>query len=273
MAHVVYNASVQSLYLTRSHARAFYICANCGAHIARGSVYFRHDPAPYARWDRGHESSHWCHECIVASVPEATETSRRFIVPAVRVARTDSQTVIQPVCVEFLPFSAVLSERLCADPELVHQLTPAEFEQFVCERLFAMGFEPRQVGRTNQGDGGIDILFWPRLASAFPILGAAQVKHRRDPHRKVPPAAVREFASVLAGHPFNAGLLVTNTSFTPTAEWYAREHSRLLRLRGFEDIRRWLAGNFSDEAEWREIPESIEVAPGLVVPIRRRRVG
>jgi hypothetical protein len=193
----------------------------------------------------------------------------RFVVPAVRVTGAADQTVVQPACVDVLPFSAILAERLRADPALIHQMSPEEFEQFTCDQLFAMGFEPRQVGRTNQGDGGIDIVFWPRTASAFPLLGAAQVKHRRDPGRKVKPADVREFAGALAGHPFSAGLLVTNSSFTPNAEWYQREQAKLVRLRGFEDIRRWLAGNFGDEAEWREIPESIEVAPGVVIPIRR----
>jgi hypothetical protein len=69
-------------------------------------------------------------------------------------------------------------------------------------------------------------------------------------------------------HGFNAGLLVTNTAFTPDAEWFAREHARLLRLRGFSDIGRWLELDFSDDAEWREIPREIEVCPGVVIPIR-----
>jgi len=47
------------------------------------------------------------------------------------------------------------------------------------------------------------------------------------------------------------------------------EKAKLLRLRGFDDIRRWLAGNFTDDAEWREMPDSIEVARGVIVPIQR----
>ena len=136
-----------------------------------------------------------------------------------------------------------------------------------------MGYEPRRLGRTNQADGGIDVVFWSRNPSTFPILGAAQVKHRRDPSRKVAPHVVRDFAGAVNGRQFNSALLVTNTSFTPSAEWYARDHSALLRLRGFEDIRRWVAGNFSDDAEWREMPSSIQVAPGVIVPIRRATAG
>jgi hypothetical protein len=72
----------------------------------------------------------------------------------------------------------------------------------------------------------------------------------------------------VAGHSLAAGLLVTNTSFSPDAEWYAREHAKLIRLRDFNDIKRWLFNNFTDDAEWREIPSSIEVCPGVIVWIR-----
>lgn len=76
------------------------------------------------------------------------------------------------------------------------------------------------------------------------------------------------FAGVISAHPFNAGVIVTNTSFSPDAEWFAREHARLIRLRDFNDICRWIGGTFADEAEWREIPHSLELCPGIVVKIR-----
>jgi hypothetical protein len=131
-----------------------------------------------------------------------------------------------------------------------------------------MGFEPLRVGPTNRKDGGIDVVFWPRLSGAFPFLGAAQVKHHHDMSIKEGPATVRDFAGVIAGHEFNAGIIVTNTSFSPDAQWFARERAKLLRLRDFTDIRRWMFNNFSDEAEWREIPKSIELSPGIIVKIR-----
>jgi len=268
-----YDIWMRSLYLTRSRARGLYFCVNCGGRIARGATYFRNDPPPFASWRRGEQSSQWCRGCILSSLPEAETLAGRFVVPGVRVLRDETAVGVQPVCVELLPFPAELLDQLVSDPHLLHELTPEQFEHFTCERLYAMGFEPRLVGRTNQDDGGIDIIFWSRMISSFPVLGAAQVKHRRDPDRLVQPATVRDFAGALAAHPFTAGLLVTNTSFSPSAEWFAREHARLMRLRGFTDIRRWLAGNFTDETEWRELPKTIEVAPGVIVPITRSRAG
>jgi len=179
-----------------------------------------------------------------------------------------SAPVLEPLRVELVGVGRLLAERLAADPSLIHTLTPSEFEGFVCDRLFAMGLEPRRVGGLNQRDGGVDIVFWPRSKGAFPFLGAAQVKHHRDSCCTEGPATVREFYGAIANLSFNAGLLVTNTGFTPDAEWYAREHARLIRLRGFSDIRRWLLEDFDDAAEWRELPSSIELCPGVKVKIR-----
>lgn len=182
--------------------------------------------------------------------------------------RAEESGLVAPFRVELVGIGKALSEKLAVDPTLVHKLSPAEFEEFICDRLFSMGFEPRRTGHVNRKDGGIDIIFWPRLSGMFPFLGAAQVKHHRDPVHSQGSAAIRELAGVIAHHPFNVGLFVTNTSFSPDARWFVRDHAKLLRLRGFEDIRRWLVGNFSDEAEWREIPNSIEICEGIVVRIR-----
>jgi len=162
---------------------------------------------------------------------------------------------------------AILAQKLAVQPSLIHRITPGEFEEFICERLFAMGLEPQRVGATNRRDGGVDVVFWPRYGS-FPFLGAAQMKHHRNPHAKQGPSVVRDFAGTIAGHSFNAGLLITNTSFSPDAKWFAKHHAKLLRLRDFSDIKRWLVCNFSDEAEWREIPSSIELCPGVHVKVR-----
>jgi hypothetical protein len=185
-----------------------------------------------------------------------------------QVAQPKQVLLLEPLRVELVGIGRLLSDRLAIDPALVHSLTPGQFEELICDRLSAMGFEPRRIGETNRKDGGIDVVFWPRLSTAFPFLGAAQIKHHRNPQRNEGPSTVREFSGAIADHPFNAGLLVTNTAFSPDAEWYAREHARLIRLRGFVDIRRWVLGNFSDDAEWREIPSSIELCPGVVVKIR-----
>jgi hypothetical protein len=130
-----------------------------------------------------------------------------------------------------------------------------------------MGLHVQRVGHTFQKDGGIDFVFYPEASTTFPFLGAVQVKHHRSENRKTGPAHVREFAGSVRSGPFNAGLLITNTSFSADAQWVAAKHSSLVRLRGLKDLRRWFQGNFTDETEWREIPSSIELCPGIFVEL------
>jgi hypothetical protein len=170
--------------------------------------------------------------------------------------------------VEIVGVGAILAAQIAAEPASLYGLEPGQFEEFICDRLNAMGLEPKRVGAVNRKDGGIDVLFWPKTKGAFPFLGAAQIKHHRDPGRKEGSSTVRDFAGAIAGHPIGAALLVTNTAFTPDAEWFAQERARLIRLRGLTDISRWVVNNFADESEWREIPLEIELCPGVVVKVR-----
>jgi hypothetical protein len=287
-----------TLYLIQTRARSDYICPACQRKIPRGSLHFRHDPYPLARVYRREPTTHWCRQCILASDPSPQDPETgRIRVPAVLVTHRASQEPVRelpplepipaphgtnrasrelvtqlplwtPIQVEFIGIGHILSDQLAKDPSLIYSIKSGEFEEFICDRLFAMGFEPRRVGETNRKDGGVDVVFWPRLTGAFPFLGAAQVKHHHNPVIKEGSGTVRDFAGTIAGFPFNAGLLITNTLFTPDAEWFAREHAKLIRLRDFRDIRRWLFNNFDDEAEWREIPNSIELCPGIVIRIR-----
>jgi Restriction endonuclease len=263
-----------TLYLIETKAANPYLCSACNRPILRGTPHFRHDPYPYARQYRGQQTTHWCRECILNSDPGPKDRiTSRLRVPAVRVlSRSQAQHEsdqgrIELVRIAVVGIAPMLAARLAAEPELVHRFSPGEFEEFVCDRLAAMGLEPKRVGPTNKKDGGIDIVFWPRSKAAFPFLGAAQVKHHRNPSTKEGPSTVREFAGAISGHPFNAGIIVTNTSFSPDAQWYARERANLIRLREFQDIRRWMFNKFDDDAEWREMPSSIELCPGVVVKL------
>ena len=261
------------LYLLETRAAKEYACAGCKTLIPTGSSHFRHDPHPKARQFRGEKYSHWCLKCIADANPGPKEfVTRRIRVPVVQVvgkyADFDAPSSLKLLTVSVVGIGAALAQRLMNDPQVMHTLSPSDFEEFICERLTQMGLEAKLVGHTNQKDGGIDIVFWPQDKCAFPFLGAAQVKHHRDPSFQEGPRNVREFAGAIAGKPFAAGILVTNTTFSPDARWFAREYSGLIRLREFDDLRRWLLGRFDDEAEWRELPSTITLCPGVVVKLR-----
>jgi len=258
----------ETLYLIESRARTRYICPACGKIIAAGEIHYRHTPHPAAWIHRGKRGSHWCRQCISASTTNPIDSiTRRLRVPAVRVLESSASHSVEPIRVELIGIGKLLSQKLLVEPSLVHALTPGQFEELICDRLFAMGLEPRRVGRTNQKDGGIDLLFWSREKGSFPFLGAAQVKHHRELKHKEGPSTVREFQGVIGAQPISAGLIVTNTAFTSDAKWFAREHAKLVRLRDFVDIKRWLLNEFGDE-EWRDLPSSIELCPGVIVKVR-----
>jgi hypothetical protein len=258
-----------TLFLIEARARTSYRCEACNEVIGKGTRYFRHDPFPggFRAGGGRYRRTHWCRACIDSSDPgEPDPLTQRIRIPIVRVVREGTEALVRPIRVQLVGISDVLRQQLAKDPALMTTLSPSTFEELICDRLSAMGLEPRRVGTTNRKDGGIDILFWPRKAT-FPFLGAAQIKHHRSLGTTEGPASVREFAGALSRIPVTAGILVTNTTFTPDATWFANQLNGLVRLRQLPDVSRWLRDQFGEE-EWRELPESIELCPGVVIRLR-----
>lgn len=161
---------------------------------------------------------------------------------------------------------------LRTDPEEMRRMSPEQFEYFVAGRLDRMGFQVQLTGRTNQRDGGIDLIAVPRGSSLGTFLLAGQVKHHSDGRRSGREAVDRLLSWRYTQ--FHLGLLVTNTGFTRDALWTAgREENRpFLRLRDFEDLKRWLEDDFQAETELREMPDHIELAPGVSVAVPKPRL-
>jgi hypothetical protein len=67
---------------------------------------------------------------------------------------------------------------------------------------------------------------------------------------------------------------VTNTTFSKDARWLADQanNKAFLRLRDFEDLRRWLGDQFDAEDDWREIPDVITLAPGITIEVPKARL-
>ena len=79
-------------------------------------------------------------------------------------------------------------------------------------------------------------------------------------------ARVSASSDSLGSQPFDIGLIVTNTRFTPTAQWIAKQLPHIVKLKDFAALRAWLYDEFEDEV-WKEIPDSITLAPGLTIQI------
>ena len=174
--------------------------------------------------------------------------------------------------VRVVDFSPELLRFLQEDPTRLRQLTPEKFERFAAERLDRMGYNVTLTGASNRKDGGIDLIAVPKLANLGYHVIAGQVKHHRGDQRTGRDAVDRLLA--WKDSYFGVGLLVTNTSFTHDAVWTAQQerNTRFLRLRDFTDLKRWLEDRFGEEKDWRELPDQIELAPGVVIEIPRPRI-
>ncbi len=158
------------------------------------------------------------------------------------------------------------------DPTRLRHMSPGAFQRLIADRLDAMGLEVKTVGDVFRRDGGIDLLAFPKAdRCAFPFLIAVQVKHHRT-STSTTVSDVRDFhgAIMSRGAPLAAGILVTNTRFTADAKWFAEQNAALLRLRDLKDLKRWLRNDFINDAEWREIPAVLELAPGVTIALPRR---
>ena len=164
---------------------------------------------------------------------------------------------------------------LSIDPNAIYNLNAQLFEELICDRLYRMGFELERVGNhTFHKDGGIDVVAWQDKA---PYLLAIQAKYHHTPRHKTGPVPVRDLLGTVHLHSFNAGVLITNTTFTPDAKWIAAKKPQLLRLKDIEDIQKWLANDFYEEDEWQEIevydsqklPTEIEFCPGKKIYLPR----
>jgi HJR/Mrr/RecB family endonuclease len=171
---------------------------------------------------------------------------------------------VEAVAVE----SALGSTLVRAASRRLEDLSPEEFELLVADCLDAMGLVPTRVGNVRAPDGGIDIIAIPR-GSVFPFLLAVQVKHHAAPH-KTGVHDVRSFVGAVQLHSLlSAGMMVTNTSFTPDAHWVAKHATKLVQLYGQSDLRSWIKGEFLRSVVWRDIPTRIQLGRGIEIVVPR----
>lgn len=253
--------------LRLSKAQQEYTCDGCGQTIIRRARYFRSEPHPWARRRGQATVRRLCPFCVLDETQLAEFYSdMRDLTDWWRENQTEDHSIISiPSLVQVVDITSDIITLLAQDPSRLRELSPAAFESLVCNRLTTLGLGVERVGpSTYSKDGGIDIVAWPR-SSVFPFLMAVQVKHTRSPERKIGPEPVRSLMGTVQLHGFNAGLLVTNSTFTPDARWAVKQRGVLMRLRDFDDLRRWLREEYVADSEWRGIPKTLELCPGVVV--------
>lgn len=115
------------------------------------------------------------------------------------------------------------------NPNRLYEMTPRNFEHFVCELFRGLGYETSLTAATR--DGGIDILA-EKVINGMVHRYAIQCKHSRRPRRKLGVASVRELLGALTDRALTAAILVTNTLFSKEALRFIKRHCA--RLFGFD---------------------------------------
>ena len=177
----------------------------------------------------------------------------------------------EPYLVGLRKFGSSRLEFFAHQPEKLLNLTPEQFQFLIANRLDDMGLEVNIVGDVYRKDGGIDIIAIPRRG--FPFLLAVQAKHHLT-LRKTAVTDVRDLNGVInsANSLFQMGMIVTNTSFTADAKWFADNNSRFIRLRDSQDLCRWMKKDFNNEAEYKEIPDQITITKGLTIDVPKTQL-
>src|SRR5690606_8628910 len=90
-------------------------------------------------------------------------------------------------------FTKDFLKKAITNADEIYNLTADEYEMFICDRLYRMGFEvERTTKHANIPDGGIDIIAWSEK-TPLPGLVAVQAKHHAASNHKVDVSDTREF--------------------------------------------------------------------------------
>jgi hypothetical protein len=119
------------------------------------------------------------------------------------------------------------------DPNLVHKLTPREFEKLVCELLEKQpGCHVELTKQTH--DGGKDIIVVQETLLGRFLTYVECKKHNKD--RPVSVELVRAFYGTIAVDRATSGLLVTSSYFSREAEEFTRTIEHQMKLMDYYDL-------------------------------------
>lgn len=142
----------------------------------------------------------------------------------------------------------VLLERILANPAAMDQLSWLDFEVFISDLLIVLGFTATHTSKTK--DGGKDVVVL--LQTIFgDFTFYVECKHKVS-KRKVGVAIVRAVYGTVVRDVVAAGVVITNSYFSPAAVEYQRPVSERIKLVNRDKLFEWISlinrGGHSDAA-------------------------
>jgi restriction system protein len=146
-----------------------------------------------------------------------------------------------PVRAQFSALNSDLVSRIETRPELIHDLSPRQFEEFVADLYRKHGFAVELTPTSR--DGGVD-LYAVRYEAFGSYLTVVDCKQFAS-HRPVEVRLVRELYGVVQDKGASAGVLATTSSFTAGAREFQERHKYRLALQDWFDLQDMLRGPLS----------------------------
>jgi restriction system protein len=133
-----------------------------------------------------------------------------------------------------------LFEMVSAEPELMHALTPREFEEIVAELLARRGYDVTLTPFSR--DGGKDI-YAARRDDLGSFLYVVECK-AYAPDQPVGVQWVRQLHGVVQAESATAGVIFSTSTFTGPAREFQRQIRHQMNLQDYHDVSRWLRTSF-----------------------------
>ena len=138
-------------------------------------------------------------------------------------------------------FNEDLIRDLKKSPEIVHSVSPFEFEDLVAYLLKLKGYDIHQTPRSK--DGGFDIIakFKTPLGDNCACFVECKKYSIANP---VGVGLIRSLYGVVESADVNLGMLVTTSRFTKGAREFEKRHDTKLKLKDYLDLKEWFQVDF-----------------------------
>lgn len=162
-----------------------------------------------------------------------------FDVNSSSIWQPDAETIALPkeIITNVNILNATLLKKAKKDPRIIHDFTPREFEQMICEFLDEQGYKVELTKQTK--DGGKDLIVVQKsMIGDFCIYVECK---KYDVHRPIGVSLVRELYGSIMADEVTAGMMITTSYFSDAAKDYTKKIQYRMTLMDYNDLVKTIA--------------------------------
>jgi len=174
---------------------------------------------------------------VSESIEEAVD-QLRFLTPTLIYEPEQDQRALVEIPKVIINVNEFLAERVALKPELLRQMSPRRFEEFIAEIFDHFGYEVEVTSATR--DGGRDLI---AISRRHGILSKTLVECKRYvPPNKVGVGHVRQLLGTKTAEVATRGVIVTTSYFSREARKLEEQNKYVISLQDFDAISSWARG-------------------------------